>query len=163
MLNLAEYNFSHLPKLIEYLNDEEVTKWLCNIPSPYTQEHANKWLGFCRECELSRTCYPRAIELDKTMIGHVELKLIFQHSAEIGYWLGRPYWNQGYATEAVQQMLNFAFVNLELKRVQAYVLEGNSTSVRVLEKCGFKYEGYLRKSHTQGNKFVNSLLYAIVI
>jgi ribosomal-protein-alanine N-acetyltransferase len=163
MLNLVEYDLPHLPKLIEYLNDEEVTKWLCNIPNPYTQEHANKWLAFCRECKLSGTCFPRAIEVDKLMIGHIELKLIFKHSAEIGYWLGKSYWNQGYATNAVKQMLSFAFNNLELKRIQAYVLDGNNASIRVLEKCGFKFEGYLRKSHTQGDKYVNSSLYAIVI
>lgn len=163
MLNLVEYNLLHLPRLIEYLNDEEVTKWLCNVPSPYTQEHANRWLEFCRECRISRTCYPRAIELDRLMIGHIELKLIFQHSAEIGYWLGRHYWNQGYATTAVREMLNFAFIDLKLKRIQAHVLDGNITSIKVLKKCGFEYEGYLKKSHTQGDKFVDSLLYGIII
>ena len=67
-------------------------------------------------------------------------------SAEIGYVLHPDYWGQGLAAEAVQAVLTFGFENLLLHRVEARFIEGNVASLRVMQKVGMTFEGYLRES-----------------
>ena len=59
------------------------------------------------------------------------------HEAEIGYWLGKDFWGKGYATEAVQSVVAYAFEELSLVRLWAGAYQENTPSQRVLEKCGF--------------------------
>ena len=66
--------------------------------------------------------------------------------AEIGYWIGVPYWGQGLIPEAVQRLLKRCFVELDVKRVWCGHYDGNIKSRRVMEKCGFKYH------HTEEGK-----------
>ena len=67
--------------------------------------------------------------------------------AEIGYWIGVPYWGQGLIPEAVQRLLKRCFVELDVKRVWCGHYDGNIKSRRVMEKCGFKYH------HTEEGDF----------
>ena len=60
--------------------------------------------------------------------------------AELGYWIGRSYWNQGYATEAIREVLRFAFEEEGISKVWCQSLDGNAQSVRVQEKCGFSFD-----------------------
>jgi RimJ/RimL family protein N-acetyltransferase len=62
-------------------------------------------------------------------------------AAELGYWLGVPYWNRGYATEAVRAVIDHAFGDLEHDALQAGARVSNPASRRVLEKCGFQWTG----------------------
>jgi RimJ/RimL family protein N-acetyltransferase len=62
---------------------------------------------------------------------------------EIGYWLGVPYWGQGYATEAVRALIDHAFTELALERLEAGARVSNPASRRVLEKCGFQWSGVI--------------------
>jgi [ribosomal protein S5]-alanine N-acetyltransferase len=66
--------------------------------------------------------------------------------AECGYWLGRRFWGNGLATEALRLILPYAFEERRLRRVEAYVFATNPASARILEKCGFKREGVLREA-----------------
>ena len=84
---------------------------------------------------------------DKELIGAIGLKPEAgpgAHRAEIGYWLARPWWGQGVTTEAVRALTRYAFEELGLRRLVAQVYPWNQASIRVLEKCGFRREGYLR-------------------
>ncbi len=65
-----------------------------------------------------------------------------EHShAKIGYWIGRPLWNRGYATEAVCAVLDYGFRVIGLHRIYAFSLSRNKASGRVMEKCGMRHEG----------------------
>ena len=81
-------------------------------------------------------------------------------TAEIGYWLGEPFWGRGLATAAVSAFTAHAFANLGLRRVFARVLDWNPASARVLEKCGYVLEGRLRRGAIKDGKVVDELLYA---
>ena len=85
-----------------------------------------------------------------------------RRSAEIGYWLGEPFWGQGIATKAVGALTDYAYAHLDLIRLYATVFEWNPASARVLEKAGYAHEGRLRKSVTKDGKIIDQLLYAIV-
>ena len=66
---------------------------------------------------------------------------IERRSAEIGYWLGKPYWGRGYAVEAAQALVRFGFERMGLERVEAKCFLENRASQRVIEKLGMKLEG----------------------
>lgn len=160
MLKLVKYSEKHLKYLPEYLSNDNVVKWLLVINNPYTDDDAKKWLQFCRDNENKKENYLFAIEVDGLFIGGIGLHKISEHCFDVGYWISEKFWGKGYATEALNAITNLAFDELKIDRVQAYVFEGNEASERVLVKCGYEYEGFLRKSHKKGNTFHNSKLYA---
>jgi ribosomal-protein-alanine N-acetyltransferase len=80
--------------------------------------------------------------------------------AELGYWLGRPYWGQGLTTAAVRAVTGYGFEALGLERVFALPYARNPASARVLEKAGFTLEGVLRRSAFKDGEFVDQRLYA---
>lgn len=82
--------------------------------------------------------------------------------AEIGYALARSHWNCGYATEATQEIIRYGFEQMNLCRIQATVHEQNVGSIRVLEKCGMSYEGYLRNYYFTQGKPSDRRMYAVV-
>ena len=88
-------------EIIELLNDEAVTKW-AHIPFPYTEKHAEWWIK-----NGSKVKYQFALEEKNTkkLLGSFKIS----KSGEIGCWIGRKYWNQGFATEAVEKIKEFGF------------------------------------------------------
>ncbi len=78
--------------------------------------------------------------LDDVLIGACGIDP-YESVAEIGYWLGVPYWGQGYATEAARAVIDHAFGDLEHEALQAGARVSNPASRRVLEKCGFQWTG----------------------
>jgi ribosomal-protein-alanine N-acetyltransferase len=80
----------------------------------------------------------------------------------MGYWLGVPYWGQGYATEAGGEVLRYGFEDLKLHRIFASHFEHNPTSGKVLCKLGMHHEGCQRKHILKWNRFVDSELYGIL-
>jgi RimJ/RimL family protein N-acetyltransferase len=80
-------------------------------------------------------------------------------SGQIGYWIGKKYWNIGLATESINLLIKYAFRVLRLHKVYANVLATNRASIRVLEKNGLKKEGILRDSIYKYDKFFDVVLY----
>ncbi len=73
-----------------------------------------------------------------------------RRSAEIGYWLGQPFWGQGYAVEAARALVRFGFEQMGLERVEAKCFVENSAGQRVIEKLGMKFEGTDRSEMIKG-------------
>lgn len=107
---------------------------------------------------------PWVIELTEArrVIGTVGLgDLHPQHGrCEVGYVLGKAYWGQGYATEALRAVLRFCFADLRLNRIEAKCFPENAASARVLEKAGMQFEGELREYFFAKGTFQNVRLYA---
>jgi [ribosomal protein S5]-alanine N-acetyltransferase len=82
--------------------------------------------------------------------------------AELGYWVGVPFWNRGYATEAARRVVRFDFEALELNRIYATHLVGNPASGRVMQKLGMQYEGRLRQHARKWGSFEDLDFYGIV-
>jgi ribosomal-protein-alanine N-acetyltransferase len=82
--------------------------------------------------------------------------------AEIGYALGRKYWNMGYMTEAVDEVLRFGFQRMELNRIEARCEVENIASARVMEKCGMSFEGVLRQHMLVRGSFRDLKMYSIL-
>ncbi|MBI2654033.1 GNAT family N-acetyltransferase [Candidatus Woesearchaeota archaeon] len=150
--------------LTKYANDRLVSRYISTMPYPYTIKDAKKWINHCIAAYKKRKKKEMnfVIEINGHLAGAVGLSHIDKHKAEIGYWLGRDFWNKGIATEAVKVITNFGFNKLKLKRIYAYIFKQNKGSVRVLEKNGYKFEGLLRKHANKDGKLIDSLLYARV-
>lgn len=83
-------------------------------------------------------------------------------SAEVGYVLHPDYWGRGLAAEALQEVLSFGFDRLELHRIWARYMQGNTQSARVMEKCGMRYEGTFPKSMKIKGQFCTISEYAVL-
>jgi len=125
--------------LTELINDKSVVKWLSDIPFPYTVRHAEKFIEQAQEKALKNESYNFMIFQNNKMIGGIGLTEFRERSCQLGYWLGKKYWGNGFATEAVNGILDFGFNNLERKEIYAAYKLGNDGSKRVLKKCGFRF------------------------
>jgi RimJ/RimL family protein N-acetyltransferase len=132
------------------------------FPSPYSLEDADRFLAFAT----SRTPPTSlAIEVDGQAVGGIGLRMredVERLSAEIGYWLGEPYWGRGVMTEVVRAVTDWSFAELGLIRIYALPYATSLASVRVLEKAGFVYEGRLRRSVIKLGEVLDQLVYADV-
>jgi RimJ/RimL family protein N-acetyltransferase len=127
------------PAIAALANDRRIAENTARIPHPYTLADAE---GFLRYLEDSETETAFAITLaDDALIGICGLRTKPRKAPEIGYWLGAPYWGHGYATEAARAVIDHAFEDLGLERLEAGARVSNPASRRVLEKCGFQWSG----------------------
>ena len=120
-------------RLVSLIGDFMVSKTLSNVPYPYTLNDADEWLKIVDNEEFNLNIF-----LNDGLIGGVGLTLAEDDFYELGYWLGVEYWGQGYATESVMELLNYAKSNTPCEKFKANVFKENVASAKVLEKNGFK-------------------------
>lgn len=157
---------------LRYADRERLTRLANNIkiwnnlrdmfPHPYTLEDADKFIDSVKPQEPQVTF---AIEYAFSFAGVIGLVLqpdVYRKSAEIGYWLGEPFWGKGITTTAVKLATQYAFDTLNLNRLYAGVFEGNEASKRVLEKCGYQLEGISKKAVFKKNKLIDEYRFGIV-
>jgi [ribosomal protein S5]-alanine N-acetyltransferase len=148
--------------LVRHANDREV--WLNlrdQFPHPYTAADADGWIHFAGNQARPTSL---AIEVESQAVGGVSLRLhddVERVSAEIGYWLGKAYWNRGIMTAAVRAMTSYGFEQFSLTRIYAVPFALNAASHRVLEKAGYKREGVLRCSAIKDGVVIDQVLFAI--
>ena len=147
-------------ELTQLINDKDVIKWLSEIPFPYTLSHAEEFIERSRERVLKQESYNFMIFQDKKMIGGIGLSEFNNKSCQVGYWLGKKYWGNGFATEALKSILDFGFDQLNLEKIYAAYKIGNEGSIRVLAKCGFEYS---RKIYEYDSELNEELLLTEVI
>jgi RimJ/RimL family protein N-acetyltransferase len=135
------------------------------IPHPYPDGAAEEWIGSHAEAFEQGESVDFAIDLcaDAALGGAIGLRFEHIHArAELGYWIGVPYWGRGYATEAAGAILEYAFAERGLNRVYAFHWTTNPASGRVLEKIGMTHEG-TRRSHTlKDGEYLDSEAYGIL-
>lgn len=149
--------------MVELLNNERVSRWLLQVPYPYTMKDADAFIEHCRQNEISPGDKLCAIYFDGVHAGGIGLHRRQEYSAELGYWVGEPFWNRGIATEAVRLILECGFEELKIQRIFALTFEGNLASEKVLVKNGFLYEGFLRKARFKHGKGINCKIFSNVI
>jgi RimJ/RimL family protein N-acetyltransferase len=132
------------------------------FPHPYTSADADAWVRQVAGQDPPTQC---AIEVGGEAVGGIGITLqddVHRRSAEIGYWLGEPFWGRSIMSEAVPAFTAYAFATFDLCRIYATVFEWNPSSGRILEKAGYRLEGRLRKSVTKDGRTIDQLLYACV-
>ncbi len=158
---IRPYRESDAQSLAEVANDREI--WINlrdRFPHPYSVEDAEKWLELATG-ELAATNW--AIEVEGKAVGGIGLTTfedVHRLEAELGYWLGRPYWRRGIMTKAVEVVCEWTFENLDVIRIFGGIYAYNDGSKRVLEKNGFEFEGRMRKAIIKDGKIADALMFA---
>lgn len=148
-----------------YLNDKEVTRNLGFVPYPYEPGMAEEWIATHEDefAQKRQVIFAIADAVQGHLIGSMGLTLNFDHlQAELGYWIGRPFWNQGYGTEAARAVIQYGIEKLELVRVFARPFGYNIASQRLLQKAGMTMEGNLRKHFNKWGEMLDMHYYAFV-
>lgn len=150
-LRLREFTLGDLPALSDWSADPRVTRHL--LFGPRDASAARRHLDEVIEAQSARArrFWELAIERasDGIVIGACDLTLRSREELEVGYLLARPYWGQGYATEALRAVVEVAFSELRVERVVAATAVENTRSARVLERAGLRWESLLR-AHARG-------------
>ena len=156
--HLRRWQLSDARSLARYANSRKIWRNVRDtFPSPYTIEHAEEWIEAASQCDLLY-----AIANDVEAVGGIGLHPqpdVYRMSAEIGFWLGEPFWNKGIMTKAVIALTDVGFGHYRLVRVSAQVFGWNPASARVLEKAGYEQEGILRKAVFKDGRFTDCLLF----
>ncbi len=130
-----------------------------NLPLPYTTENAH---SFISNTQNQQPALHFAIEYNGQFAGVVGLLLHTDSvlkSAEVGYWIGEPFWGKGIATRVLHSMTQLGFRRLKLNRLFAGVFEWNKAGMRVLEKCGYQLEGISYKHIRKNGQLVDEYWY----
>ena len=162
-LRVRSWRKNDLEALVRYANNANVAANLRDqFPHPYTRFAAAAYLVEVSSADVETSF---AVEYAGEAVGGIGFKLgtdISRLSAEMGYWLGEPYWGRGLTTRAVLATSDWAFENYKLIRVFAMAFSHNVGSMRVLEKAGFAREGILRRSAIKNGVLLDQVLYAKV-
>ena len=131
-------------------NDPDMASTTDEIEYPYEDGEAETWIKWCEEEfeKRKRVNFAVTLRTDGTLIGKISLLFLVyltRESAELGYWVGKPYWNCGYATEAAKAVVAYGFSEHNVDLIYAYYFKRNPASGRVLEKIGMHYVEYIPK------------------
>jgi RimJ/RimL family protein N-acetyltransferase len=152
ILILRPFKLSDAERVKQLANHEDISL-NTNLPYPYTLEMAEGWIQTHKPRFQKGRNATYAISLKSTgeIVGTVSLMDILERSchARIGFWVGVPYWNKGYCTEAGRAILEYGFKERNLNRIYSGYMKSNLASGRVLEKLGMKYEGTQREHITR--------------
>lgn len=132
------------------------------FPHPYLEDHAREFIRTSLEA-LPESQF--AITVDGKPVGAIGFRLhedMERVSAEVGYWLSESLWGRGIVTEVLVAMTQYAIKAFGLTRIYAMPLEWNPSSMRVLEKAGYKLEVRMKRSAIKDGKIVDQFLYAYV-
>lgn len=158
---VRNWSDADLDSLVAHANNRNV--WINlrdRFPFPYTLDAGREYLSQVRGV-MPATIW--AIEVDHHAVGGIGLVFsndVERVSAEIGYWLGEPYWRRGIATDALRAVTAEAFRQFDLTRIFALPFSHNIGSIRVLEKAGYVLEGVLRHSAIKEGIVRDQCLYA---
>ncbi len=140
-LLLRPFRAEDAPAVHTHCGSWNVARMLTRVPHPYTYEMAESWIVSHEADWNSGDEITFCIDLDGIAVGAISLRRKEPGIYMLGYWLGEPWWGQGFATEAASRTVRFAFEDLGAEKLTSGHFMDNPASGRVLEKCGFRYTG----------------------
>lgn len=159
---LRPWALSDLDSLVRYANNPDIAKFMTDqFPHPYTPEKARGFIEFASTALPHRIL---AIDVDGQAVGGIGIHPqtdIHCKNAELGYWLGEPFWGRGIMTGAIRQMVEYGFKTFGITRIFARPFGTNAGSQRALEKAGFVLEGRFEKTLFKNGEYLDELIYAV--
>lgn len=146
--------------IVKYAGNHKIAEMTLNLPHPYEEKDAIFWINSAYQGFKNKTQFTFAIrnKTSQKFLGGIGLKVNSRFDrAELGYWIAEPFWNKGYATEALKAILLFGFTTLNLNKIYATYLIDNPASGKVMLKNGMIKEAEL-KEHTKKGKSYKSLI-----
>jgi RimJ/RimL family protein N-acetyltransferase len=154
-LTLRPLALADAPIVERLAGDRDIASTTRLIPHPYPPGMAEQWIGTLPKLYQQAEAINWGITLDGgPILGTIRLVLnSADNHAEIGYWVGKPFWNNGYCTEAARAVVAYGFDTLGLERIFANYMARNPASGRVLAKLGMQQEGYLRRHRRKFGRY----------
>lgn len=157
-LILNRFTDADIPCLVSLCSDERITATTLAIPRPYTEAIGRQWIASHAETIRQDAVFPFAIRECETgeLVGCIGLHQNLTHRrAELGYWVGVPYWGNGYCTEAGREIIRFGFEDLGLNAITCGYFVGNTASQCVMQKLGIKHEGIRRQHYFRHEQYID--------
>jgi RimJ/RimL family protein N-acetyltransferase len=164
-LVLRAFTVADAPVVKTLAGAREIASTTLNVPHPYEDGMADTWIGThaAGYAAGEQATYAVALKDSDDLVGAIGLTVASDHArAELGYWIGVPYWNRGYASEAAVEIVRFGFEELELNKIYAIHLVRNPASGRVMQKAGMRYEGRLRQHVRKWDAFEDLAFYGVL-
>ena len=162
---IREWRIEDKTALAALLNNQNILNNLRDgLPYPYTVNDAEAYIAAMLSADKTGT-FAFAIESEHTLVGSIGVfrrENIHARTAEMGYYIGEPYWGRGFGTEAVRRACRHVFAHTDIIRIFAEPFARNAASCRVLEKAGFQLEGILRSNAVKNGTVLDMKLYALV-
>jgi len=159
-IRLRQFEEKDIPPLAFLCNNKKIWDNVRDfLPFPYTEKHAQEFVRTCQGEDPQVTFVVEYKGNFAGCIGLVRQTDIYKLTAELGYWIGEPYWGLGIATKSVNLIVDYGFDQLGLVRIFTGVFDFNKASQRVLEKAGFKLEGIFEKNVLKNGKILNEYRY----
>lgn len=141
----------------ELASNWNVARMLARVPHPYSVQHAESWIAGLEDAKRRGDEYAYALEHEGKLIGAAGIERR-DSGFELGYWIGEPFWNRGFATEAVRKLADEAFSALKSPAVTAEHFADNHASGNVLRKAGFRYTAESRRWSEARRESVRALM-----
>ncbi len=163
-LMLRPFCAADAAEVMRLAGDRAVADTTSHIPHPYLAGMAEDWIATHQPAFDKEQGVTLAItrKPDGALVGAISLGMARGHQAELGYWIGKPFWGQGYCTEAARAILRYAFTDLGLVRVHAAHIARNPASGRVMQKIGMAKEGCRRQHVKKWDKAEDLELYGVL-
>jgi ribosomal-protein-alanine N-acetyltransferase len=164
-LRLRPFSLADAPVVHALAGAREIAATTLTVPHPYEDGMAETWIGtHAPGYEAGeQATFALVLREGDELVGAIGLAINGAHArAELGYWVGVPFWNQGFATEAAREVLRFGFEGLELHRIYAMHMMRNPASGRVMQKAGMQYEGRLRQHIQKWGRFEDLDFYGLL-
>jgi len=155
---------SDIPRIVKFANNSKVADMTLNIPFPYEEKDAIFWINNANQGLKDESQFTCAICQKPTneFIGGIGLGVNRRFNrAELGFWIAEPFWNNGFATEAVGEIIKFGFEEIELNKILATHLPNNPASAKVMAKNGMVREGELKEHVRKNEKYLSLIQYRI--
>jgi RimJ/RimL family protein N-acetyltransferase len=148
-LRMRAHRDDDLANLVMLAGNWEIARWTGTIPHPYSETDGRAWIASVQQNHATGRPRRFAIALKETdrLIGGVGLDASAGDGSDepaLGYWIGQPYWGNGYAREAAAAVIDYGFRRLGLTTIRAYTDPGNTASQQVLRHCGLKNVGEIQ-------------------
>ena len=164
-LVLRPFDVSDASDVQRLAGDRAIADTTKRIPHPYEDGMAEEWISTHQEAFDQGEGVDFAITLKPqgTLVGAISLMDMTKgHQAELGYWIGKPYWNRGFCTEAGRAVLEFGFRVLGLNRIHCSHFSRNPSSGRVMLKLGMTHEGCRTQHVRKWDRFEDLELYGVL-
>lgn len=161
-LLLRPFTAADAPVVRKLAGEEEVARNTLAMPFPYLEGMAESWISTHLTDFNDGKSVIWAITLKDTgeVAGAIGLSLQLHFLlADMGYWIGKQYWNKGYCTEAVRKVLDFGIRQMNLHKISASHFGNNPASGRVMQKAGMTYEATLRSHMFHWNEYKDLVYY----
>lgn len=161
-LTLRPFHLADAKRVQQLAGDPEIAKTTSNVPHPYKDGMAEDWISKHAEHFQRGFALTLAIENQHDLIGCISLIGDLKTRAELGYWIGKPYWNQGFCTEAARALAQFGFDQLHLHKIISRHFAINPASGKIMQKLGMKQEGVLREDIFKDGAWHDVIVYGLL-